>query len=343
MLMVVFGAGASFDSVPAYPPPEWFANYEDRMPLANELFANRTQFVHALAHFPRCLPIVPYLRDRGDGVAIERVLQGLQDEAADYPERHKQLAAVRYYLQFMLWECEYRWNRDTAQGVTNQKTLLDQIERWRKPGEQVCLVTFNYDTMLETALESLDIKIADLPDYVASDTYKLIKLHGSVNWGRQVRVSEDLRSKNSWGTVDTLIDNADSLDITQDYRLTDQHPIARDGGAVLFPALAIPVESKLDFECPDEHLETLKAMIPQVDKLMIIGWRAAETPFLELLAAGLQQPIRGLVVAGDADAAVETANRLQRAGVKGDYLLTNDGFTELVVDRLADDFLSSST
>jgi hypothetical protein len=98
MLMVVFGAGASYDSSPDYPPQEWFIHESERMPLANQLFDNRREFVEALSYFPKCLPIVPYLRDRGDGIAIERVLQDLQEEAAEYRERYKQLAAVRYYL-----------------------------------------------------------------------------------------------------------------------------------------------------------------------------------------------------------------------------------------------------
>jgi hypothetical protein len=110
-------------------------------------------------------------------------------------------------------------------------------------------------------------------------------------------------------------------------------------GSVLFPALAIPVESKLDFECPDEHLQALHTVIPEIDKLLIIGWRAAETPFLELMASRLVHAVRGFVVAGNEDAAAETANRLAEAGVAGRYVGTDGGFTELVVNREADDFL----
>ena len=99
------------------------------------------------------------------------------------------------------------------------------------------------------------------------------------------------------------------------------------------------MESKLDFECPEQHLEALRAAISQVKKLMVVGWRAAEEPFLELLAENLPGPIYGLVVAGNYDAATETANRLSEAGVAGQYTLTDGGFTDLVVDRQADDFL----
>lgn len=341
MLMVVFGAGASYDSVPAHPPSgPYFVDEGYRMPLANELFEDRPEFTRALSYFEKCLPIVPYLRDRGDGIAVERVLQELQEEAADYPERHRQLAAVRYYLHVMLRECESRWNDNVAHGVTNQKTLLDQIERWRKPDEQVCLVTFNYDTMLETALGTVGVNIQTLPDYVADRRYKLIKLHGSVNWGRKVVTPSELLQKGMWDVIDTLIDHANELQITERYVLVDDYPIHAVKGTALFPALAIPVESKLDFECPQEHLEALHTLIPKVDRLLVVGWRAAETPFLDLLASNLDQPVQGFVVAGNENAAQETAGRIAEAGVTGRYVGTDGGFTDLVVNREADRFLS---
>jgi len=348
MLLVVFGAGASYDSVPAYPASrvtasthlDEYSRSSDRLPLANQLFENREEFAQDMSHFPQCRPITSYLLPNQDGISLERVLQKLQDEAAEYPARHRQLAAIRYYLQVMLRRCEQRWIKRAPGGATNQITMLDQIERWRKPDEQVCIVTFNYDLMLETALSALGILIGTISDYVADSKYKLIKLHGSVNWGRQVRAPDELLQKDVWSLVHTLIEDANSLEITQDYRLVDQSPIHASDGSVLFPAIAIPVETKVNYECPDEHLEALHAAIPEVDKLMVIGWRAAETPFLEFLANNLRQEVQGFVVAGGSDAANETVHRLQSAGVNGDYVVTDGGFTEFVVERQADEFLS---
>jgi len=142
-----------------------------------------------------------------------------------------------------------------------------------------------------------------------------------------------------WELIDTLTNHAHELQITQKYVLVNDYPIHAAQGSVLFPALAIPVESKLDFECPDEHLQALHTVIPEVDKLLVIGWRAAETPFLKLLASKLVHAIQGFVVAGSEDAAAETANRLAEAGVAGRYVGTNGGFTDLVVNREADNFL----
>jgi hypothetical protein len=50
----------------------------------------------------------------------------------------------------------------------------------------VCIVTFNYDTMLEAALPTVGLNIRSIGDYVAGTKHKVIKLHGSVNWGREV-------------------------------------------------------------------------------------------------------------------------------------------------------------
>jgi hypothetical protein len=49
MLMVILGAGASYDSVPSRPLCEHIGSAE-RLPLANELFDDRELFVKAMIH-----------------------------------------------------------------------------------------------------------------------------------------------------------------------------------------------------------------------------------------------------------------------------------------------------
>ena len=137
MLMVVFGAGASYDSVPSRPPNKFPRGTLDhrRPPLANELFDDRPRFAAAMSKFQNCLPIIPYLHNLPEDGSVERVLERFQAEAESYPEGHRQLAAIRYYLHFMMWECERYW-KEIAKGITNYKTLLDQVERRRKPAQR---------------------------------------------------------------------------------------------------------------------------------------------------------------------------------------------------------------
>lgn len=340
MLMVVFGAGASYDSVPSCPPEQSVHSYAERPPLADQLFDDRPEFINAMKSFRDCLPIIPLLRHRRNGLSVEQVLQSLQAEAHDYPKRYKQLAAIRYYLQFMLSVCDMWWDVNVAKGITNHVTLLDQIERWRKADEQVCLVTFNYDKILEKALSSVGVAVQNLSDYISHDRYKLIKLHGSVDWAREVEIPiENVTHMSSWDHAHTLINRAAEIKISQKYQMVSGIPIAQSGDIALFPALAIPVETKIDFECPAEHLDSLRSMIPQIDKLLLIGWRASEQPFLQLLAENLRQEIRGLVVAGRKEDAQVTIENVRRAGVKGEYLAAEGGFTEFIVNREADEFL----
>jgi len=127
MLMVIFGAGASYDSNPSIRPGP--AREEDRPPLANELFDDRAAFASALSKFPRCSPIIPFLRGTQ---AVEQELERLQNDANEPPPfagRLRQLAAVRWYFQSMLTACGRAWYGQ-SRGITNYLTLIDQILRW---------------------------------------------------------------------------------------------------------------------------------------------------------------------------------------------------------------------
>src|SRR5882762_5438328 len=116
MLMVIFGAGASYDSVPTYPPPPVLThphggdapNKHHRPPLANELFENRPLFAQTIQLYPACEPIIPRLRAL-NGETVEAALQELQEKAEQYPRGHCQLAAVRYYLAHAISHTQELW------------------------------------------------------------------------------------------------------------------------------------------------------------------------------------------------------------------------------------------
>ena len=94
MLLVILGAGASYDSVPSRPAPN-DAHYNDlpnRPPLADQLFADRQYFGRVMTKYQECLDIAPRLRHLRGGASIESVLQLYQSEAIEYPERIQQLA-----------------------------------------------------------------------------------------------------------------------------------------------------------------------------------------------------------------------------------------------------------
>ena len=341
MLMVVLGAGASYDSIPSRPPKDPKLDrfdYPSRLPLADYLFDDRDHFSDTMLRFPKCLPIIPYLRTPRNRT-VEQALEDLQSQASKYPDGHHQLAAIRYYLHMMLWGCEHGWNA-IAKGVTNYKTLLDLIDRQQNP-RGACLVTFNYDRMIEDALQGMGLNIRDLPDYVRS-RYNLIKLHGSVNWGHEVEAPHsEWRGMNAWELANKLIDQMPNLKLTDRFHLTEQYPMSTVGDKVLFPALAIPVQSKQVFECPTEHLDALRAFIPKTTKLLMIGWRAMEAHFLKLLADGVKHKLRVMAVAGNLEKARESVTNLRNAGIDFDSIESGGGFTDFILNREGDEFLSS--
>jgi len=80
-----------------------------------------------MKRFRVCLPVNPRLQHE----KIEAELENQLHEADGYPQRRRQLAAIKYYLQYTLWECEYRWSDQILKGVSNYTTLLDAIENRR--------------------------------------------------------------------------------------------------------------------------------------------------------------------------------------------------------------------
>lgn len=85
--------------------------------------------------------------------------------------------------------------------------------------------------------------------------------------------------------IHQIMEQADGIKLTKKYSLGNAaDPISTFGSPVV-PAIAIPVQTKTDdtFDWPDSHRAYLKQLLPQVTKILIIGWRRKEAHFLNLL------------------------------------------------------------
>ena len=118
MLMVIFGAGASYDSCHSFRPNTAAGSPWSRPPLAKDLFLNVLEYRRISQRYPRCQTLFPYL-DHGED--IEGTLEGLRDEAELDPERRRQLMAIQYYLSGVIAESEaHWWDRTSAYQTTGR-------------------------------------------------------------------------------------------------------------------------------------------------------------------------------------------------------------------------------
>ncbi len=202
MLLVILGAGASHDSInpktvdlTSHIPPLSLRHFQP--PLASGLFGDRLNFGEVIDEFQEAAGLIAHLRRRiAAGASVEEELERVQSDAQD-GRSQQELVAVRFYLQWTLWRCSEEWWK-VAHGVTNYSELIRRLRQWHTnhPREPICLVTFNYDTLLEQALQHvLGLELANLSSYIVGDV-KLFKLHGSVNWGHPLGWPAD--SFTSW-------------------------------------------------------------------------------------------------------------------------------------------------
>ena len=337
MLLVIFGAGASYDSVPTHPPRvgKWQTDgLLNRPPLADDLFDARELFAETISRVHQMLPIVPLLRLRGPNETVEDVLQRLQAEGEEDPQRYSQLAAVRYYLSYTIGRVGDEWFIKTVmRNGSNYLTWLDSRRHYRKADEKVGLVTFNYDRLLESALEMVvGVKLGNVNEYTSHDVYKVFKLHGSAYWGHPIETPMARNGRHFWDVLAEIIQRAPELKIGREFRVLPNHILSETRVLEFFPAIAIPLRMKSEFECPPEHIETLRSFLPQVSRVLIVGWKATEANFLRMLAETLPRGVHGLAVCGTYKDARATIKQLRGAGIDtSGFHAYKHGFTGLAV------------
>jgi hypothetical protein len=352
MLLVVFGAGASYDSAERLRPDRNHPERDQgRPPLADQLFSDRADLCEHLSHYPQVLPLATRLGAASADRNLEAMLAQFQEEALLYSNRHSELAAVRYYLQIVLWSCTHTWLRARS-GVTNYLALLDRVLSWQSRESKAALYcTFNYDTLFEYAA-SYYLSNGEMPfqnaysqisDYVGDTRFPLVKLHGSIDWG--FAVESELQSvtgppQGVWRVAHEIIRRFGEVKLGAEiHKVSDRPPPLVDGRAFV-PALAIPTTNKNGFVCPPEHVAYLAARLPRVTRLLVVGWRAMETTFVAMMQAHLPQSAQVLVACGEEEDGKATLRRLEAAGVGGEGLVFTGGFSDLVLSDVLDAFLA---
>jgi hypothetical protein len=296
-LMVILGAGASFDSAHERPPVAVHDLSDSRLPLANQLFEER--YAGFIKPYPAIVPAISRLRE---GRPVEPELFKMQEEAKTNPNRAAQVLGIRFYLRDLITTYTSGWLAG-RQRVTNYARLVDDVEAWRLANptrrSQITYVPFNYDTLLEDGFETaLGIRFPTMASYVEYRHATILKPHGSTNWLHQVQPLPRLTADDVNGMIRRAIEiyPVASIFSTGEANIFPGYPS--------IPAIAIPVDQKSKFELPETHLSVLRERLGQTDKFLIIGWRGTEKHFTDLLReyAALRKVAFHIVAANETEA-----------------------------------------
>ena len=172
--------------------------------------------------------------------------------------------------------------------------------------------------------------------------YKVFKPHGSTNW---VRTLSDTMGVEAGNPEHSIIALGHRVELAPGFHLMADPGQLQLEGRYVFPALALPVNTKVNFACPDDHMAQLKADIPLVTKLLVIGWRATEPHFLEFWKEPRPGSVPGsiskiLIVAGGVNQAQGVQQNLVAAGIQGKFDLSDGGFSQFVAGPELDRFLA---
>jgi hypothetical protein len=296
VLLVICGAGASFDAFPAVPR-------DVGPPLAADLFAERPDFLQVLQEWPAARSVVQRMRKRDtDGGTVEQALSQFMSRLSETgdPVYKRDVIALRFYLREVVLRSAGA-AADRAAHLSNYLELVTRLHDARP--RQVAFVSFNYDTLLEEAIAArFGCGFHTLQDYLSAPM-RVFKPHGSVNWVESIPATGPPPPGRGYFYMhQSLADVADLADFdapSGGIAVLDRHSLGHGRPDFAVPAVAVPVADKDAFVMPDEHLAALVDLLPTVTHVLTIGWRGTEARFQELCAEHLRPydaPLRGLVV-----------------------------------------------
>jgi len=298
MKMIILGAGASFDSINLdgnfiknHPKGKW------RPPLGKNLFSYQNEYSQIIKKYKGAEAIRSEVNLCSD---IEDLFQEKYD-LSDSPNGSNyllQIISVQFYLQ----ELFYKISKEYIDfGPSNYDNLVAKAYKYIiETKEEILIVTFNYDFLLEESIEkNCNIKFNSLNDYI-SHNIKLFKPHGSCNWFKTINVSERISGAlQGTGIPDYLYDpkNIDKTyeilnSLSSGFKIADNKydklkPDQRLRQLIM-PQILIPLRTKGEFVMPDSHLKKLANLLQYVNEILVIGWKAGENHFIQLLKENIK-------------------------------------------------------
>lgn len=322
--LIIIGAGASHDySKSSNIPPPTTKDLVDNSHLDRELLKKYPIVSNLLSDIESAVNI--------HGKGFEQALNETKERFGHIAEIQAQLVALQFYLQELFEKISSRFEK-----INNYKILQQHITTYS--GGKACVASFNYDSLFEDSIVGKHWGRMD--DYV-NGNLKVIKLHGSHNWSYiwnkdAIHFSDEYNSGFDYATKNPTFLNSLHSKHTNPYHNDE----LLNENYFKFPALAIPLPMKQDMAiCPQTHIDILKQEMSLVDKVLIIGWQAADDYLLNLMKDNINQGVKFIVVSKEKDSAdkiaqkVSTSTGLHGKGISG-------GFSIFIGDDKCHDFLS---
>jgi len=342
--LIILGAGASYDSLEDH--NQFSAAKQAELknwkpPLTNDLF-DRARFDHILDKYPeaRYVDGEASYRIKPDHSLEDLLTDILKNKAPSHPEWYQRLMSFRLYLQELFAEITSKY----FDKRNNYYRLISEIET--HTAGRACFVNFNYDLLLERNISNIG-STTDVDEYM-NGSIKVLKIHGAYNWfrviGRGHKTDGDFKSgkaqliylaKNIFqaedgdSKIEVQLPRPTIRNEGPDWELyEDAHGGFPDEVKYYIPDIALPIHKKRDFVCPKEHVERFKKHFQSIDRVIIIGWKAADEFLLSILKECLGN--RPIIVVSH-NSSDEIAKRL-----KDEY-----GFRAVPIQQGFSDFLKS--
>jgi hypothetical protein len=321
-LFVLLGAGASYDCTSGGTPD---VNAEYRPPLVTQLFEQRPAFTRILQEYPLARAAAPDVRlELAAGTtAIEAFLRNRLRFSNSAFDRMKYWA-IPLYLQHLFFQiAQPGYGGEHGVGYTVHADNYDRLVSATLHLPEVVFITLNYDTLLERSLFTGPWFLNSMESYIETGrNWSLVKLHGSVNWGRRMLNPPNLlpRDRDPY-LAQTIGSVGEHLQLSEDITLRPQLSLRDirvdpDGRTIFYPALSAPLGSEDEVVCPPSHVQFLRERLTAYDgiNLLVVGYSGLDQEVRTLLRES-GNTIRSLfAVNGDAEAG-HMANRLIRDAI----------------------------
>jgi hypothetical protein len=307
-LFVIIGAGASYDCVPGDAPSD--DRYQP--PLTPDLFkAQREGYAPILARYPLAKAAAAELATVQSATSLETELRERYRDSEHAHDR-RIFRGVLPYLQELLYTISYEYTPFPQ----NYEVLITKLLRL----SEVIFISLNYDLFLDNALLAVSPEKTGMGWYTRDgQKWSLIKLHGSVDWGREMRVDRLARVTDFTEPTEGT-DLVDSIVLRPAHSLEEIRGISRTGGVSLpyYPALAAPVGQADELVCPPEHVEYLKQRLSDTQPmhLLVIGYSGLDQEVVSLIRESERGVKTLTIVDRGEDATRAVAERLAQQGVR---------------------------